>query len=92
MNQAGITVWLTTSPERLAARLLLPEQKYKRPKILAIPDEAVLPFIQQELQERTPYYSQAQLQFDSTDIETATATIRTARRLAVMLAQSTSIK
>ena len=92
MNQAGTTVWLTTSPERIAARLLLPEQKSKRPKILALPDEAVLPFIQQELQERIPYYSQAQLQFDSTDIETATATARTARRLAVLLTQSTFIK
>ena len=85
MNLAGITVWLSTSPERLAARLLLPEQKCKRPKILALPDEAVLPFIQQELQERTPYYSQAQLQFDSTDIETATATKRTAKQLAAIL-------
>ena len=87
MNQAGTTVWLATSPERIAARLLLPEQKCKRPRILALPDEAVLPFIQQELQERAPYYSQAQLQFDSTDIETAAATTRTARHLADILKQ-----
>jgi shikimate kinase len=32
MNQAGTTVWLTTSPERITARLLLPEQKRKRPR------------------------------------------------------------
>ena len=85
MNQAGITVWLTTSPERITARLLLPEEKSKRPRILHLPDEAVLPMVEAELQARTPFYSQAQLQFDSTDIETAAATRRTARRLTHLL-------
>lgn len=85
MNQAGVTVWLTTSPERLTARLLLPEQKAKRPKFVNLPDEAFLSVVQQELSERTPHYSQAQLQFDSTDIETAEATRRTALRLAALL-------
>ena len=87
MNEAGTTVWLTTSPERLAARLFLPEQKSKRPKILHLSDEEVLPLIQAELEARTPIYSQAHLQFDSTDIETAKATRRTARRLATQLSQ-----
>ena len=85
MNQAGVTVWLTTSPERITARLLLPEQKCKRPKICHLPDEALLPMVEAELQARTPYYEQAQMQFDSTDIETAEATERTARRLATLL-------
>ena len=85
MNQAGITVWLTTSPERITARLLLPDQKLKRPKYKDLPDEAVLPLVKHELEARSPYYSQACLQFDSTDIETAAATIRTARRLATKL-------
>ena len=81
MNQAGITVWLTTSPERITARLLLPEQRAKRPKFIGLPDEAFLPLVEQELAARTPFYSQARLQFDSTDIETGPATVRTARRL-----------
>jgi shikimate kinase len=85
MNRAGITVWLTTSPERITARLLLPEQKCKRPKICHLPDEALLPMVEAELRARTPYYDQAQMQFDSTDIETAEATERTACRLASML-------
>ena len=85
MNDAGITVWLTTSPERITARLLLPEQKIKRPKIVDLPDDAVLPFVKKELETRTPYYCQAQLQFDSTDIETGPATRRTAIRLANLL-------
>ena len=85
MNQAGMTVWLTTSPECLTARLLLPDEKAKRPKISRLPDDEVLALVVSELQARTPYYAQAQLQFDSTDIETAEATIRTARRLAILL-------
>ena len=85
MNETGVTVWLTTSPERITARLLLPEEKSKRPRILHLPDEAVLPMVEAELQDRTPFYSQAQLQFDSTDIETAASTRRTARRLTQLL-------
>ena len=85
MNRAGITVWLTTSPERITARLLLPEQKCKRPKINTLPNDEVLLLVQQELSDRTPHYAQAQLQFDSTDIETAEATERTSRRLATQL-------
>ena len=85
MNQAGITVWLTTSPERITARLLLPEERVKRPKFANLPDEAFLSIVGRELSIRTPYYSQAQLQFDSTDIETAEATTRTARRFATLL-------
>lgn len=85
MNQAGTTVWLTTSPERITARLLLPEQKSKRPKINTLPTHEVLPLVKNELQSRSPYYAQAQLQFDSTDIETGPATVRTARRLAKLL-------
>ncbi len=85
MNQSGVTVWLTTSPERITSRLLLPDQKAKRPKVASLPDEAVLSLVEKELEARTPYYAQAQLQFDSTDIETAEATIRTASRLADVL-------
>ncbi|MBQ6078976.1 MAG: shikimate kinase [Muribaculaceae bacterium] len=85
MNAAGTTVWLTTSPEVLTARLLLPKQKNKRPKILALPDNEVLDFVNNELTARTPYYQQAQLHFDSTDIETAQATTRTAHHLTTLL-------
>ena len=85
MNELGTTVWLTTSPERITARLLLPEEKCKRPKINTLPDESVLPLVEKELQARTPHYQQCQLHFDSTDIETAPATRRTAHRLTQIL-------
>ena len=88
MNGAGVTVWLTTSPECIAARLLLPEHKSIRPKIADLPDDAVLPLVKRELVAREPFYSQAQLRFDSTDIETGPATERTARRLATLLVGS----
>ena len=85
MNQTGTTVWLTTSPERITDRLLLPEQKSKRPKIVNLEDDAVLSLVKAELMVRAPFYKQAQLQFDSTDSETAEATERTATRLAEVL-------
>lgn len=85
MNEAGTTVWLTTSPERITARLLLPEEKSKRPKIHTLHDEAVFPLVEKELQARTPHYQQCHLHFDSTDIETAHATRRTAHRLTQIL-------
>lgn len=88
MNDTGITVWLVTSAERITARLLLPEHKSKRPKIAELPDDEVFPLVERELKDREPYYSQAQLQFDSTDIETGPATERTARRLAALLVGS----
>lgn len=85
MNAAGLTVWLTTSPERITARLLLPEQKCKRPKIVDLPDDEVLPLVKRELLARERYYCQAQWQFDSTDIETAATTRCSAQRLAQQL-------
>ena len=85
MNRVGTTVWLTTSPERITARLILPDQKSKRPKIACLPDKAILDIVKKELNDRSSFYSQAQLQFDSTDIETAEDTERTACRLATLL-------
>ena len=86
MNKVGLTIWLTTSAERIAARLCLPEQKAKRPLIAAMTDEEVIAFVREKLKEREPHYSQAQLRFDSTNIETATDTLETARLLAGVLA------
>lgn len=85
MNEAGTTVWLTTSAERITARLTLPEQKCKRPKVSHLSDDEILTLVERELRERSAHYAMARLQFDSTDIETAEATLRTARRLACLL-------
>ena len=81
MNRLGLTVWLTTSAEVIAARLALPEHKLKRPTIAPLANDQILSRVVEALARREPYYAQAQLRFDSTDIETAAATQATARRL-----------
>ncbi len=81
MNRLGLTIWLTTSPEVIAARLTLPEHKMKRPTIAPLADDEILPHVIEALGRRSPYYAQAQLRFDSTDIETAQQTQLTAQRL-----------
>lgn len=86
MNQSGLTIWLTTSAERISARLCLPEQKLKRPLIASMADDEVARFVEEKLKEREPHYSKAQLRFDSTNIETAADTLETARLLAGVLA------
>ena len=85
MNERGLTVWLTTSAQRIAARLCLPEQKAKRPLLAGKSDEEMLAYVEQALSARTPFYAQARLHFDSTDIETAAATRATARRLSAAI-------
>ncbi len=85
MNSLGLTIWLTTSPERIAARLTLPEQKAKRPLIASMADGEILDYVKRELDRRAPIYGQAQLRFDSTRIETAQETVETARALARIL-------
>lgn len=85
MNHHGLTIWLTTSAERIAARLALPLEKSKRPLMLPLDDEEILDYVKSKLRERQPCYSQAQLTFDSTRIETAEETAVTARRLAHQL-------
>ena len=85
MNGAGLTIWLTTSPERIAARLALPEQKAKRPLIAEMQDSEILRYVKENRARREPCYSQAQLRFDSTRIETARETVATARELAALL-------
>lgn len=85
MNQLGLTVWLTTTPERIAARLTLPEHKLKRPTIAPLTDNEILPHVRQALARRAPYYAQSQLTFDATMIETAEQTQATAQQLAQLI-------
>lgn len=85
MNKAGVTVWLTTSEERLISRLCLPEHRAKRPQISSLTDDEIAAYAHTMLAQRMPWYAQAQLRFDSTMIETADETTVTARRLADVL-------
>lgn len=86
MNSRGITVYLSVSIERLTERLTRPKAKAKRPLIAQKSDDEIRQFIIDALEKRNPFYSQALLRFDSTDIETAQATVFRARRLKQVLA------
>lgn len=86
MNRKGTTVYLSTPVERIAARLSLPGAKAKRPIVADKSGEELLRFIAANLKEREPYYSQAAITFDSSDIETAAATEATALILADKIA------
>ncbi|MBQ4366720.1 MAG: shikimate kinase [Muribaculaceae bacterium] len=85
MNSNGITIWLTTSPERITSRLILPEQKAKRPLIADLSNDEILNQVEQALMAREPYYNQAHLQFDSTWLESAGQIKATAQSLAEIL-------
>ena len=80
MNAAGITVWLTASPRRIASRLVIPEQKAKRPIIAQLSNSQLLAHVKTGLAAREPFYSHAQIQFDSTRLETEQQVAATARR------------
>lgn len=82
MGEKGLTVWLSTSAERLYSRLTRPGAKAKRPVIAGKTDGELMDFIVENLREREPFYSQAALKFDASEIETAEETDVTAGRFA----------
>lgn len=88
MNRSGLTIWLQTSPERLALRLCLPGQRHNRPLIANLSDDEVLQTVKTALDYREQFYGKAQLRFDSTDIETAEQTRATATVLHTLLKQA----
>ncbi len=85
MNSVGITVWLRTSVERITSRLVLPEQRSKRPLLNDLSDEQIKQSVRQGLEARRKYYEKAQLQFDSTYLESEEEINDTAQRLAAIL-------
>lgn len=87
MNSRGVTIWLTTSAQRIASRLSLPEQKAKRPLIASMADDEILDYVKQHMQQREPHYSQAQLTFDSTLLESVEEIEATAMQLSRLLSQ-----
>lgn len=69
MNRVGVTVWLRTSVERITSRLVLPDQRSKRPLLNNMSDSEIMASVVRGLESRTPFYEKAQLQFDSTYLE-----------------------
>ena len=85
MNRLGITVWLRTSVERITSRLVLPEQRSKRPLLNDMSDNEIMASVARGLEARTPFYEKAQLQFDSTHLESEEEVAASAQQLAAIL-------
>lgn len=85
MDRVGVTVWLTTSVDRIVSRLVLPEQRIKRPLLNNMSDDEIRQQVIDGLKARTKYYNKAQLQFDSTHLESVDEVEDSARRLAQVL-------
>ena len=90
MNSMGTTVWLRTSVERITSRLVLPDQRSKRPLLSGMSDDEIKASVAQGLEVRTPFYEQAQLQFDSTRLESEEQISDSARQLAQLLLSLTA--
>ena len=66
MNKAGTTVYLNAEPEALAARLNT--CKEKRPLIKDKNEEELFAFVVESLEKRNPYYTQAQIIFETEEL------------------------
>ncbi len=67
MNQTGKTVYLNIAPAILAGRLL--KSKTERPLIKGKSREELVAFINETLKKRNEFYSQAQFQVTSPDVD-----------------------
>ncbi len=64
MNCAGLTVYIRRSAEQIASRLS-PYGRQKRPKLRGLSDEELVAFMTENMNERAPWYEQAQLILDA---------------------------
>ena len=87
MNSVGITVWLRASVERITSRLVLPEQRAKRPLLNDMSDEQIMESVRKGLEARRKFYEQAQLEFDSTFLESEQEIDDSAHWLASLIKQ-----
>ncbi len=66
MNDNGITVYISATPDEILRRLARGQEQ--RPLIKKLNQSELLFFIQQKLKEREPFYSQANIILPSADI------------------------
>jgi len=69
MNDNGLTVYLSMSPKSAAVRLS--QTKKKRPLTQGLSGDELLHFVEQQYEQRLPFYTQAQMTFkaENCDIE-----------------------
>lgn len=68
MLASGTTVWLNASVERLVTRLAVAREQ--RPLLARLDDEALREFVIARLTEREPFYSRAEIEIDSSFLDT----------------------
>ena len=78
MDSLGTTVHLVTSVDRLFGRLAV--ARAHRPLIASLSDDELRNFIVRQLDIRTPHYTRAKAEFDSTLLEDPDQIEQTARR------------
>jgi len=67
MNENGITVYLSATPQYILKNVL--DEKEKRPLIKKVNEAELLFFVEQKLKERAPFYSQATLTLDAETLD-----------------------
>jgi len=65
MNDHGLTIYLSATPEEILRRLMKAQQQNQRPLISKLNQAELLFFIQKKMKEREPFYSQANIILDS---------------------------
>lgn len=83
MNEAGDTVFLDVCPEVLFRRLKV--AKSKRPLLADKTDEELMKTILSALEQRMPYYSQAQYRFNAEQLESYSQINESVERLDKLL-------
>lgn len=86
MNQAGVSIYLDTSVNRLFERLKI--ARSSRPLLREKNDEELRQFIGENLALRTPYYTQATLTFDANELDSYEHIEAAVCKLAEMIGES----
>ena len=68
MNENGLTIYLSATPEEILRRLMKVQQQKQRPLISKLNQAELLFFIEKKMKEREPFYSQANIIIDSAAI------------------------
>lgn len=84
MNSHGVTVWLDADVPTTVRRLLA--AKGKRPIVMKLSAEELPAFVESHLQDRLPFYSQAQIRLDSNQLESRDEIAATIENLKSLIA------
>ena len=68
MNEHGLTIYLSATPEEILRRLMKTQQQNQRPLISKLNQAELLFFIEKKMKERELFYNQANIILDSMDI------------------------